>query len=719
MTATKPLVVIACPPETGHTNPLLIHATHLVKQGHEVHFLAGVESENAILRTGATFYPVQRAWRDEMILEMMAIPEGPERFIFGLKKVFVDLTPFAMKALQNVLEKLKEEQPDREVVIVQEFVSMGIWPFILGAPLPKGYTKLPKVITFSTAPVCMSSVDTAPFGPGLPPDSSGENRARNKAMYEASNGLWTGVNEYINAAYAKLGATSKTTGVMFDFWSRGTDLLVYPCSPSLEYPRSDLPLNVRFIGGSPRQEVSSSVTLPEWWEDILAAKQAQKKIVFVTQGTVILDYRMLLLPALEALADREYCIVVGVLGKKGAELKDVPLPANARIVDYLAYDAILPHTDVFVTNGGYGGFMQGVMQGSPMVLAGEGQDKAEVAMRGEWAGIAVNLRTATPTAEAIREGVDKILTDSKYKERILEIQRENERLNGPVQLERFYTCQKDPQQRCKFFLWASDAEAREKLALLSNSRTESSATPQTPSKTASAQQTTGLLTPATGQRDRYTEPSRTYQPPTSARANSAAKARMMSEDSDEFEWDGKIESEVLGELDNGRGSGALRQPDFGLPARKTPRTERVTSPGKRKRSFENADEESVTVTPGSATSQVAGASAARGVGAGIGNAPFLTPTPKRYRDAAGAIIPESPLASSVELAAQVSQILQGHGVVVPKAAQDELKELLKRHELKMKGVIQGRDISRNALKAKDEQIRSLNERITQLEAQRR
>ncbi|KAL4870859.1 hypothetical protein BDV12DRAFT_195057 [Aspergillus spectabilis] len=89
MTASKPLVVIASPSETGHTNHLLPFATHLTKQGYEVH------SENAILRADAAFYPVHRVWTDEQMAEIMAIPD--QRFIWSLKVVFVDLTPYAMK----------------------------------------------------------------------------------------------------------------------------------------------------------------------------------------------------------------------------------------------------------------------------------------------------------------------------------------------------------------------------------------------------------------------------------------------------------------------------------------------------------------------------------------------------------------------------------------------------------------------------------------------
>lgn len=60
-------------------------------------------------------------------------------------------------------------------------------------------------------------------------------------------------------------------------------------------------------------------------------------------------------------------------------------------------------------------------------------------MRGEWAGIAVNLRTDTPSREALRDGVDRILADSKFKIRCSEIQQENEELNCIAQFEKIIT----------------------------------------------------------------------------------------------------------------------------------------------------------------------------------------------------------------------------------------------------------------------------------------
>jgi UDP:flavonoid glycosyltransferase YjiC (YdhE family) len=52
-------------------------------------------------------------------------------------------------------------------------------------------------------------------------------------------------------------------------------------------------------------------------------------------------------------------------------------------------------------------------------------DKAEVSVRAAWAGAAVNLKTGNPTPEQVREGVDKLLGDKRYKERAMELREEN------------------------------------------------------------------------------------------------------------------------------------------------------------------------------------------------------------------------------------------------------------------------------------------------------
>jgi UDP:flavonoid glycosyltransferase YjiC (YdhE family) len=86
-------------------------------------------------------------------------------------------------------------------------------------------------------------------------------------------------------------------------------------------------------------------------------------------------------------------------------------------------------------NAGYGGFIHGVTNGVPMVLGGGTEDKPEVSARGEFAGVAVNLRTGAPSKEQVADAVSKVFADSKFKERVVEIKKENEELDALSSIE--------------------------------------------------------------------------------------------------------------------------------------------------------------------------------------------------------------------------------------------------------------------------------------------
>jgi UDP:flavonoid glycosyltransferase YjiC (YdhE family) len=373
--AVKPLIVIACPSAFGHTMPLLPHASNLVKQGYDIHFIGGTDFQAAIKKTGAVFYPSENPYTPERFQKLASIPNEEERLLWSLKVLFIDTTPQRMQELAAVLEDLREKHPDRGVILLTETAFLGSLPYRFGAPLPKGYNRFPPVIGVSTVPLLVSSVDTGPFGLGIRPDSSEEGRARQATMYAAMQPKQDELTAHANEVYAKLGSTRKFTETLFDHWMTSYDILLQPCSPSLEYPRSDLSPVIKFIGGTPPKEIDPAMPLPAWWDELVTNKQAAspKKVVFVTQGTVALDYNALVTPTIKALADREDVIVIGVLGVKGAKLDGFEVPSNAKVEDYLMYEAVLQYADVFVTNAGYGGFISGVMHGVPMVFAGRGR----------------------------------------------------------------------------------------------------------------------------------------------------------------------------------------------------------------------------------------------------------------------------------------------------------------------------------------------------------
>ncbi|KAK7424237.1 hypothetical protein QQZ08_008725 [Neonectria magnoliae] len=426
--AEKPYLVFAAAPASGHTIPPSRIAAELVKRGYEATFIGGEQFEDMVRRTGADFVPIADMLTPAMVEERNAIPAGIPRLLYDMKNLFLGKTPERWELLKGVLERLRAEKAGREIIVINETLFMGANPLVLGAPLPKGFATRPRVINLHAVPYIGSSIDTGPLGPGLPPDSSESGRARNQLLYQMmAAGPFAELIADQNELLKGLGTTQVLTPELpFHHWMLMHDTVLQLCPPSLEYPRSDMPSHVKFAGCPTPRPIAADFKYPEWWADVT---RGDRKIVTVTQGTVANDYTDLLIPSIEGLAHRDDLLVVAILGHHDVNLPaDVSIPANTRVIDYLPYDVLLPHSSVFVMNAGYGGFLHGVTNGVPMVLAGESEDKPEIAMRGSWSGVAVNLRTGRPSAAAVLAGVERVLGDGSFKTRIDEVRRENEAL---------------------------------------------------------------------------------------------------------------------------------------------------------------------------------------------------------------------------------------------------------------------------------------------------
>jgi len=75
----------------------------------------------------------------------------------------------------------------------------------------------------------------------------------------------------------------------------------------------------------------------------------------------------------------------------------------------------MPKVDVFVTNGGYGSVNHALSEGVPIVIAGTTDDKAFTSARVEWTGAGINLKTDTPSVDQIKEAVQALLKETKYR----------------------------------------------------------------------------------------------------------------------------------------------------------------------------------------------------------------------------------------------------------------------------------------------------------------
>ncbi|KAJ5372321.1 Zinc finger GRF-type [Penicillium concentricum] len=263
----------------------------------------------------------------------------------------------------------------------------------------------------------------------------------------------------------------------------------------------------------------------------------------------------------------------------------------------------------------------------------------------------------------------------------------------------FWTCAQPPHLKCSFFLWADDATMREQAAVLANSRSELDPTSLTPSK----------YTPGHWAQI-HQSPQRNFKSPPKT-----AKARMISEASDNLGWndDSDENDELVKALSSSQTETFISQPNFHPESPfKIPLTSTVTSPGKRKLTeVTNGNapyDQSAPATPfssrSSRTEMFPPSSAEL----------CMTPTPSKYNDVLSA---DSKFDTS-DIAKSLLDILEKHSVVLPNKAHDEVVSLLDRQDLKTQGIIRGRDMTRLALKKKDDDIKKLQDRVSNLEAQR-
>ena len=155
--------------------------------------------------------------------------------------------------------------------------------------------------------------------------------------------------------------------------------------------------NVRYVGAV-HPAPSQGFRLPPWWSEL----DGERPVVHVTQGTIDnADLGRLVEPTIEALGGDDVIVVATTGGRDVSQLKAV-LPLNTYVAEYIPHDLLLSKVDVMVTNGGYGAVQRALSTGLPLVVAGNTEDKPEVAARVAWSGAGINLRTGTPTPDAVQ-----------------------------------------------------------------------------------------------------------------------------------------------------------------------------------------------------------------------------------------------------------------------------------------------------------------------------
>ena len=407
--------IIMTGPYPGHVAPTIPIARKLVERGHEVVWITGRMYRDKVETIGTRFHPLPKESDPNGMEVYDWHPElkklrGLAQIKFWLKHVCVDSSRRDIEVIDTILTDFPAD------VLVGDPMAFGL--------MLRSQMGGPPFACISLLPLSLPSRDTAPWSLGLLPGRNIITKARNRLLnFLTYRVLLRDVTTYTNNWRREMDA-EPLNGSLFEAGWKIPSLVMHISTPAFEYPRSDQPETFHFIGPV-LPEPDHAFQPPPWWSNL----KDPEPVILVNQGTLAKNLDDLTVPTIEGLKDQKI-LVVAVPVKEG-QLPE--LPTNVHAEPFIPFDHLLPHVDVMVTNGGYGGTQFALAHGIPLVVAGETEDKMEVAARVEWSGAGINLRKQRPSPGELRDAVKEVLVNPVYRENARLIQSDFVKYDAPTQ----------------------------------------------------------------------------------------------------------------------------------------------------------------------------------------------------------------------------------------------------------------------------------------------
>lgn len=397
--------------QDGHFNPLTGIAVAAQDAGHEVAFYTGSVHAPKLSRMGVAHFPYRRAV--EVTAENIndLFPErtklsGPRQISFDGRAFFADNVGRFFEDLRQI----REEFPFTVLVHDTGFFAAELAVKLLGV-----------------VSVPVNIIGDLESAPDVPPMFFGFHYARNRldrakhaaARYVSNQVVLRPAKLRYREILAEYGIPFDLRTVMTDLPYRYATAVIQTGTPSLDFPRRSTNPKVRHVGA----------LLP--WRDPSGARGADvplgeyRRRALISQGTVdTADFGKLIYPAIEALRDSDMQVVVSTGRQPAAPLRERIGSPNVVVEEFVDFDAVLPTTDVYVTNGGQGGVLMAIAQGVPMVVAGLNEGKGDVNARLAYRGLAEDLCTERPRPETIRAAVERVLVNDAMRARVAAVRAE-------------------------------------------------------------------------------------------------------------------------------------------------------------------------------------------------------------------------------------------------------------------------------------------------------
>jgi UDP:flavonoid glycosyltransferase YjiC (YdhE family) len=398
----------------GHFNPLSGIAVHLKSVGHDVRWYTGASMSSRLARMAIPSYPFRRS--TEITGENLPalFPEraglrGPALIRFDGEKIFFSNVAAYFEDIVEI---------DREFPFDLLFCDAAFY----GA-------RLVRECLGKRVAVLEPGWESMSDDPNVPPPFLGLRPADGPVRRWAYRGLKRAmdvmVNRQLRAAYnvalAANGLPAITWSV-FDEAVRVSDVCFLNGVPGLAYCRAHSDPKQHFLG------VCRPYRDPSRPPPALPAGVGSdgRRTVLVSQGTVDNhDPEKLIVPTLKALGGSGFRVLVATgSARLTRELRPLYDGPDVLIEDWIDFDAVLPHVDVFVCNGGSGSLLAGFSHGVPVVGAGTREGKNDNNAHLAYHGLGIDLRTERPTPRAMRAAVARVVVDPSFRRSAARIQRE-------------------------------------------------------------------------------------------------------------------------------------------------------------------------------------------------------------------------------------------------------------------------------------------------------
>jgi MGT family glycosyltransferase len=361
--------------QPGHAFPMIALGSRLVARGHEV-----------TLETWSR-------WREHVEAGGMRFAAAPEYPVFPTPGQPLKPYEAVVRATAETRPAMVESRPD---AVVHDILTLApaMAAALEGVP---AVTLIPHVY---------------PAGaPGFPPYAMGARLPRSRVGRKLWRAFDPLVESGLRQGRAELNETRARLGlppVQRLHGGLSERLSIVGTFPQLEYPRR-WPDSVRIAG-------------PLMWEPPFSHVEpppGEEPLVLVAPSTAQDPQHRLLRAALAGLA-KEPVRVLATWNRNPLP-GPVPVPANARLVEWLSYSQTMPKCDLVICHGGHGTLARALACGCPVVVVPHVGDMAENAARADWAGVGVRLPWRLLSPRTLRLAVRRALADRSFAARAAEL----------------------------------------------------------------------------------------------------------------------------------------------------------------------------------------------------------------------------------------------------------------------------------------------------------